>query len=121
MHDVARFVELIADTVARGSRAADIRTYLKTLAKSTWHLVSWLIHVANAVRYDGTLAVDATSVVLNAYGAAMLRHERPLADRCPWCSSLRIQVIDEPEFESGLAIACESCGVLTDSAEQAQN
>jgi hypothetical protein len=100
---------------------AEIRSHLKTLAKSTWQLVSWLAHAANAVRYDGTLAVDATYAVLNAYGAAILRHERPTADRCPRCSSLRIQVIDEPEFESGLGIACESCGVVTDSAERARN
>jgi len=119
--DVIHWTELIADTVAHGSRAADIRSYLKTLAKSTWQLVSWLTHAANAVRYDGTLAVDATYAVLNAYGAAVLRHERPTADRCPRCSSLRIQVIDEPEFESGLGIACESCGVVTDSAERARN
>ncbi len=118
--DVIHWTELIADTVARGSRAADIRGYLKTLAKSTWQLVSWLTHAANAVRYDGTLAVDATYAVLNAYGAAILRHERPTSDRCPRCNSLRIQVIDEPEFDSGLGIACESCGVVTDATEQAE-
>ena len=119
--DVIHWTELIADTVAHGSSAADIRAYLKALAKATWQLVSWLTHAANAVRYDGTLALDATYAVLNAYGAAILRHERPTADRCPRCNSLRIQVLDESEFESGLGIACESCGVVTDSAERARN
>jgi predicted Zn-ribbon and HTH transcriptional regulator len=116
--DVIHWTELIAEAVARGSTAAEIRGYLKTLAKSTWQLVSWLTHASNAVRYDGMLAVDATYAVLNAYGAAIIRHERPTPDRCPRCNSLRIQIVDEPELESGLGIACESCGVLTDSAEQ---
>jgi hypothetical protein len=116
--DVVHCTELVADTVAHGSIAADIRAYLKTLAKSTWQLMSWLTHAANAVRYDGTLAVDATYAVLNAYGAAILRHERPTADRCPRCGSLRIQEIEEPESDSGVGIACESCGSVTDAAEQ---
>ncbi len=70
-------------------------------------------------RYDGTLAVDATYAVLNAFGAAILRYERPTPDRCPRCSSLRIEVMEEPEFDSGLAIACESCGAIADVADHA--
>src|ERR1035441_5878452 len=80
---------------ARSPRTCYIRGYLKTLAKSTWQLVSWLTHAANAVRYDGTLAIDATYAVLNAYGAAILRHERPTSDRCSRCGSVRIQVVED--------------------------
>jgi hypothetical protein len=116
--DVPHWTELIADTVSPGPRAADIRGYLKTLAKSTWQLVSWLTHAANAVRYDGTLAVDATYAVLNAYGAAILRHERPTSDRCSRCGSVRIQVVDDPNFESGLGIACGSCGFVQDACQE---
>jgi hypothetical protein len=108
--DVLNWSELIADTVASGSRAAEIRGYLKALARATWQLVAWLTHATNATRYDGTLAVDATYAVLNAYGAAILRHEQPTPDRCPRCNSLRITIVTKPDFDSGEAIACDGCG-----------
>src|SRR6202044_1634687 len=79
--DFIHWSELIADAIARGGQAAEIRGYLKAVARSTWQLVSWLTHAANAVRYDGTAAVDATYAVLNAFGAALLRYERPVTDR----------------------------------------
>jgi hypothetical protein len=119
--DVIHWTELIADSVSPGPKAAEIRGYLKTLAKSTWQLVSWLTHAANAVRYDGTLAVDATYAVLNAFGAAILRHERPTSDRCSRCGSVRIQVFDDLTYESGLGIACESCGFVEDASQEAAN
>ena len=112
--DFMRWSELIADSVSAGSSAAEIRGYLKSLARSTWQLVSWLTHASNAVRYDGTLAVDATYAVLNAFGAAILRHERPTSDRCSRCGSLRIQIVTGPDSDSGEAIACESCGLVED-------
>jgi hypothetical protein len=116
--DVIHWAELIADVVSPGSRSADIRSYLKSLARSTWQLVSWLTHAAIAVRYDGTLAVDATYAVLNAYGAAILRHERPTSDRCSRCSSVRIQIVEDPTFESGLGIACGSCGFVEEAGQE---
>lgn len=110
--DFIHWSELIADAIASGSRMAEVRGYLKSIARSTWQLVSWLTHASNAVRYDGILAVDATYAVLNAYGAALLRYERPAPDRCLRCRSVRIRITDDPEFRSGSAIACESCGAV---------
>jgi hypothetical protein len=110
--DFIHWSELIADTIARGDSAAEIRGYLKAVARSTWQLASWLTHAANAVRYDGTVAVDATYAVLNAFGAALLRYERPVADRCTRCGSLRLQVVDSPDSATGGAVGCESCGFL---------
>jgi hypothetical protein len=110
--DFIHWSELIAETIASGSQASEIRGYLKAVARSTWQLVSWLTHAANAVRYDGTVAVDATYAVLNAFGAALLRHERPVTDRCARCGSLRLQVVDSPDSTTGSATGCESCGFL---------
>ena len=114
--DFIHWSELIADNVASGEPASEIRGHLKALARSTWQLASWLTHAANAVRYDGTLAVDATYAVLNAFGAALLRHERPTADRCPRCGSLRTQAVYRPDSDRGDTVACESCGWV-DGAE----
>ena len=110
--DFIHWSELIADTIAQGGPASEIRGYLKAAARSTWQLTAWLTHAANAVRYDGTLAVDATYAVLNAFGAALLRHERPTSDRCARCGSLRIEIVDYPESSTGDAVGCESCGFL---------
>jgi hypothetical protein len=110
--DFIHWSELIANAIAGGGQAAEIRGYLKAVARSTWQLVSSLTHATNAVRYDGTAAVDATYAVLNAFGAALLRHERPVTDRCTRCGSLRLQVIDSPESATGSAVGCESCGFL---------
>lgn len=115
--DFLHWSELIADAIAAGSRMAEVRGYLKSLARTTWQLASWLTHAANAVRYDGLLTVDATYAVLNAYGAALLRHVRPAPDRCPRCNSVRVRVIDDPESESGSAVACESCGAVAETGE----
>lgn len=110
--DFIHWSELIADTIAQGASASEIRGYLKAAARSTWQLRAWLTHAANAVRYDGTVVVDATYAVLNAFGAALLRYEQPTSDRCARCGSLLIEIVDYPESSMGHAIGCESCGFL---------
>jgi hypothetical protein len=117
--DFIHWSELIAEAVAAGSRMAEVRRFLKTTARSTWQMASWLTHATNAIRYDGMLVVDATYAVLNAYGAALLRYEHPTADRCSRCNSVKIRIVDDVEFDSGSAIVCESCGVVEDAAKGA--
>jgi hypothetical protein len=114
--DFNHWSELIAEGIARGPKAKEIRGYLKDLARSAWQLVSWLTHAANASRYDGGIAVDATYAVLNAFGAAILRQERPTSDRCSHCGSVRVQVVYRPDSETGDAVACESCGWVDDTS-----
>jgi hypothetical protein len=108
--DFIHWSELIANAIAAGESNGEIRGYLKTVARSTWQLVSWLTHAANAVRYDGTVAVDATHALLNAFGAALLRHGGRAVDRCPRCGSLQMTVLYDPETVTGEIPACESCG-----------
>jgi len=110
--DFIHWSELIADTIAHGGPASEIRSFLKAAARSTWQLTAWLTHSANAVRYDGTVAVDATYAVLNAFGAALLRYEQPTKDRCVCCGSLRIEIVEYPESGTGDAVGCQSCGFL---------
>jgi hypothetical protein len=108
--DFIQWSELIADTICGGSDGKEIRKYLKCVARSTWQLVSWLTHAANATRYDGTTAIDATYAVLNAYGATLLRYERPTTDRCARCGSLRVQALSGADPNEGDRVVCESCG-----------
>ena len=110
--DFKRWAELIAQTIASGSSAKEIRGHLKSIALSTWQLVNWLTHAANAVRIDARMAVDATQGVLAAFGTALIRYERGIPDRCPACSSYRVFSVYRPGFrDDGAYVSlCESCG-----------
>lgn len=110
--DFLHWCELIANTVAQGSSADETRGYLKTLAKSTWQLVSWLTHASNAVRSDGHMAVEASQATLAAFGRTVLRYERGAPDRCPRCHSYRIRSEHVPELgiDPPYVMSCEGCG-----------
>jgi len=107
--DFVHWTELIADAIAPGDRADKVRGYLKSVAKSNWQLVTWLTHASNAVRSDGTLAVDAVQHLLGIFTIALIRHKRGIPDRCPNCSSYR--VISDYRSETDLyTTLCETCG-----------
>ena len=106
-----KWSEIVAGHLASGSRNERIRGYLKALAKETWELVNWLTHAGNVTKIDGTLAIDATKSVLEAFGAALIRHERQMPERCGRCSSLRLQLVYMPELDTDTAI-CQTCGFL---------
>lgn len=110
--DFIHWSELIANAIASGPSAQEVRGYLKAMAKSTWQMVSWLTHASNAARFDGHMAVEATQNVLAAFGSALIRYERGTPDRCPRCSSYRIATSYQPELETELPYVhiCESCG-----------
>jgi len=88
--DFVHWTELIANAIAPGQSADEVRGYLKSVSKSTWQLVNWLTHASNAVRFDGTLAVDAVQHLLEIFSIALIRHERGIPDRCPNCLSYRL-------------------------------
>ena len=110
--DFLHWSELIANTIAAGSSASEVRSYLKAFAKSTWQLVSWLTHASNAVRFDGHIALEATQATLGAFGRAVLRHEREMLDRCPKCHSYKIgsEYVPTLGVDPPYVTFCESCG-----------
>jgi hypothetical protein len=81
----------------------------KAVAKETWQLAGWLTHAVNASRHDGTIVVDATHSVIEAFGAALIRQERQTPERCVKCGSLRLVPLYKPESDVDGA-ACLSCG-----------
>lgn len=110
--DFVHWSELIANHVAGGAGSKEIRGYLKSLAKSTWDLVSWLTHAKNAVQFDAHMAVDATETVLSAFSSALIRYERGVPDRCPECNSYKMGSSFEPDLgiDPPYVIICNSCG-----------
>jgi len=112
--------ELIADATASGASASEVRGYLKSMARSTWQLVSWLTHAGNAARYDAEMAVDATQNTLAAFSMAVIRHERGTPDRCPQCTSYRLRSVHVPEMglDPPYVTQCEVCGWMNSSPGQ---
>ena len=110
--DFVQWAQLIADAIASGSSATEIRGYLKTVSKSTWQFVNWLTHATNSVRVDAMMAVSSTENLTSAFGAALSRFESGGPDRCPNCGSYRLASVYQPELETDppYVTLCESCG-----------
>lgn len=107
--DVLHWCEMIANHVAKGSSAKEVRGYLKATSKAAWELVNWLTHARNATRADAMLTHEVTQHVLAVFGTAMFRHRQGIPDRCDDCGSYRIGLwADEP----GVAMRprCQACG-----------
>jgi hypothetical protein len=117
MGDFIHWSEFIAQKIAGGGSSEEIRSYLRTAAKATWQLVSWLTHAANATYADAALALDATENVLKTFAAALVRYERGAPTRCPACASYRVTAVYRPDAEgtTPYVSGCEACG-WTDAA-----
>jgi len=115
--------ELIADAIASGASASEVRGYLKAMARSTWQLVSWLTHASNAARYDAEIALDATQNTLAAFSMAVIRYERGIPDRCPQCTSYRLRSVHVPEadIDPPYLTLCEVCGWNTEPEQQGKS
>jgi hypothetical protein len=112
--------EIVANHIAAGKHSERIRGYLKSVAEKSWELVNWLTHSQNVSKVDGEMAIDATHLVLQAFGAALLRQERKMPERCGRCGSLRLQLVYMPELENDAAI-CQSCGLLMAPPDTPEN
>lgn len=107
--DVVHWSELIANHVAHGASAREVRGYLKTVSKSGWELVSWLTHAQGASRADAILAHGVTQHILATFGTAMFRHRQGIPNRCGDCGSYRIGLwADEPD--TLMRPRCQVCG-----------
>lgn len=73
MANFIQWSELIANSLAFGSDDEAFHSYLISISKAAWQFVDWLAHTANATRFDGTMAIEATEYTLMAFGAALLR------------------------------------------------
>ncbi len=106
--DVIHWCELIANHVARGSSAKEVRGYLKSTSKAGWELVNWLTHARNATRADALLAHQIVEHILAIFGTAVFRYRQGIPDRCGSCGSYRIGLwADEPD--APLRPRCEAC------------
>jgi hypothetical protein len=112
--DFPSWNDRIANTLAAGSSAEHVRSYLKTTAERAWRLVNWLTHAANATRVDAELALSATSHVINNYALLIVRRKAGAPDRCGRCQSYKVTVAWRPDIGPAgeYVVRCESCGAV---------
>ncbi|MGH2704426.1 MAG: hypothetical protein ACRDJ4_04825 [Actinomycetota bacterium] len=85
--DVKAWTALLADSLASGTSAASLRSYLKKVAVETWDYVNRLTHAKNAIRLDAEIGLNAVEHLLGVFTAARLRCEVP---RCGSCGSFGV-------------------------------
>lgn len=64
------WTEHIANAIAPGDKAADIRKYLKATAELTWQMAAWLTHATSASRLDAAFVLDATHGIVANFGGS---------------------------------------------------
>jgi hypothetical protein len=110
--DFVHWAEYIASHALPGSSVEDLRSHLKSTARTTWAMAGWLTHAKNATRSDAHVVVDATEHTLEIYLTAVLGSEREERARCHVCGSYRVW----PEYDpverrhTGRITRCEACG-----------
>jgi hypothetical protein len=85
--DVVSWTNLLIDTLAAGSGARQLRSYLKKLVRETWDYVNWLTHAKNARHHDAEFGIAAVSHFLACCTAARLRWTAEGHRRCDQCGS----------------------------------
>lgn len=115
--DFPAWCDLIVAHVAPGAGADELRHHMRAVAKSVWRYVNWLTHAQNAGRFDAMVALESTQEVLGLFGAATIRQERGIPERCPSCESYLLDSVYEPELESEhpYVTICRRCGWLKES------
>jgi hypothetical protein len=103
--DFKGWTELLANRLAAGDGAAELRSYLKKLATETWGYVNGLTHAKSAIRMDAEIGLKAVEHLLGTFTAARMRLTRTNT-RCDECESYRV-----------VAGTCEQCGWVDPSYE----
>jgi hypothetical protein len=106
--DFIHWSELIAESMTPSGR---LRTYLKSLARTTWDLTQWLTHDTDATRADAEIVLGAAENTLVAYTQALLRYRSGAPKRCPECGSYKIHQDFRPEMniDPPYVTMCEAC------------
>ena len=109
--DFIHWSEHVAMTIAAGSSAEALRSYLKSIARETWQYVAALTHKKGAARFDAELGAGMVDNLIGIFGLALVRWEHDKPNACPTCGSLRVAdrygVDGDKAF---LVTECDSCG-----------
>ena len=106
--NVIRWTELIAESLAPGPAMYNVRVHLKETARTTWQLVQWLTHAANATLSEAEIASGACGHLAASFLTMEVKREKGPPQRCPRCSSYRVKSCWRVEHEDYILV-CESC------------
>lgn len=109
--DFIGWAELIADHLAHGQSAKEVRGYLKATSRSGWQLACWLTHATGAMRADAVLVVEVTQHILATFGTALFRHTYGIPERCGLCGSYKIGLW-APDGDTEPIPRCQACGAV---------
>ncbi|HJQ00386.1 MAG TPA: hypothetical protein VJ851_02195 [Jatrophihabitans sp.] len=108
--DFKGWAEIFAERLTEGR----VRSYVKTLVDKVWDLAVWLQHNNDATPDDAELVLEATGNLLTTFGRLLHRREYGDPERCPRCSSYRldedVEVVEEPESGFLETTICGGCG-----------
>jgi hypothetical protein len=97
-----------ADSIAAGGASERLRSLLKATSAETWAYVNWLTHARNASEQDARIAFSATHKIIEAFLLALTRVQRGQPERCPVCTSYRLELV---RTEDGQWVKlCAACG-----------
>lgn len=102
-----RWTERIAIRIAAGSSRAELRRHRREFARTTWQLVNWLTHAANATRSHGMIALTACDHLAAAFVAAVAEYEQSEPLRCPECGSYQLKTFYPADGED--VTICAAC------------
>ena len=101
--------DIYARSIAGGKSSEHLRSLLKSSSKEAWEYVSWLTHARNANEQDARIALSATQAVIETFLGALVRVQRGKPERCPVCTSYRLQLVRSEDGDSWVKL-CEACG-----------
>ncbi|MCP3800719.1 hypothetical protein NLX83_15735 [Allokutzneria sp. A3M-2-11 16] len=99
--DVKAWAALLANYLAPGSSAKELRAYLKRVSEQTWTYVNWLTHSKNARYIDADIGSEMVRHIIGMYAGAHIRMNEilnPNFHPCDDCGSY--------EISEGI---CQSC------------
>jgi hypothetical protein len=95
----------------RTIEADRLRSYMTTLAESTWDLTVWLQHYTDAGTNDVEVVLHATGHFIGVYAQLLVANNE--ATRCPSCGSYRLESASNHAADGVTWIektACAACG-----------
>lgn len=107
--DFKALANIYARSIAGGKSSKHLRSLLTAISENAWNYVSWLTHARSATEHDARIAFAATHAVVEMFLQAVVRVQRGKLERCPMCTSYRLQLVRSEDGNSWVKL-CEVCG-----------
>jgi hypothetical protein len=103
--------EALMNAACPGGSNKELRHFLKSTARETWQLVSWLVHDRDADDSTLLIAIHSCDNVAGHSMQVLERHARGPVDECPVCQSRNIRSHYDPFLgeEGEYYLTCGAC------------